>query len=108
VDWPLVWQFPSPSSGFYVNTVCSEFIDVVSDGLVAPPPPRTMTKEWQQATNERFRELGIEPISGPGNPDYKVLNDYLEIANIQGPGVIYNDFVNKADRQKENKRDEEE
>jgi hypothetical protein len=39
--------------------------------IVAPPPPRTMTKEWQEATNKRLRDLGIEPISGPGNPDYK-------------------------------------
>ena len=45
--------------------------------LVTPPPPRTMTREWQEATNQRFKELGIEPISGPGAEDYKVsLHDY--------------------------------
>jgi hypothetical protein len=31
-----------------------------------------MTKEWQEATNQRLKELGIEPISGPGSVDYKV------------------------------------
>lgn len=40
--------------------------------IVAPPPPRTMTREWQEATNARLKELGIEPISGPGSEDYKV------------------------------------
>ena len=40
--------------------------------LVTPPPPRTMTREWQEATNQRLKELGIEPISGPGSEGYKV------------------------------------
>jgi len=30
----------------------------------APPPPHTMTKEWQEATNERMKEQKAEPISG--------------------------------------------
>ena len=42
------------------------------DDLVSPPPPRTMTREWQEATNQRMKELGIEPISGPGSEGYKV------------------------------------
>jgi hypothetical protein len=33
-----------------------------------------MTREWQEATNRRFKELGIEPITGPGAEDYKVLS----------------------------------
>lgn len=41
--------------------------------IVAPPPPKTMTREWQEATNARLKELGIEPISGPGSEDYKVI-----------------------------------
>lgn len=31
-----------------------------------------MTREWQEAANERLKELGIEPISGPGGEGYKV------------------------------------
>ncbi|KAK1047848.1 Cytochrome c oxidase subunit 5B, mitochondrial [Friedmanniomyces endolithicus] len=31
-------------------------------------PPRTMTKEWQEATNEYMKENRIEPITGPGDP----------------------------------------
>jgi len=30
----------------------------------AGPAPRTMTKEWQEATNERMKEQKVEPISG--------------------------------------------
>ncbi|KAK3644213.1 Cytochrome c oxidase subunit 5B, mitochondrial [Elasticomyces elasticus] len=31
-------------------------------------PPRTMTKEYQEATNEYMKENRIEPITGPGDP----------------------------------------
>jgi len=31
-------------------------------------PPRTMTKEYQEATNEYLAENRIEPITGPGDP----------------------------------------
>ena len=31
-----------------------------------------MTREWQEATNQRFKDLGIEPISGPGSEGFKV------------------------------------
>lgn len=31
----------------------------------APPPPKTISKEWEEATNERAKELKINPISGP-------------------------------------------
>ena len=48
---------------------------------VTPPPPRTMTREWQEATNRRFRELGIEPITGPGSEDYKVRPQYNNNVN---------------------------
>lgn len=33
--------------------------------LVAPPPPRTITKEWEEASNERAKEHKMNPISGP-------------------------------------------
>ena len=43
-----------------------------------------MTHEWQEATNQRLKELGIEPISGPGSEDYQVsLLDY-KLSDIPG------------------------
>jgi len=33
--------------------------------------PRTMTKEWQEASNEYFKENKIEPITFIGGEDYK-------------------------------------
>jgi len=35
------------------------------------PPPHTMTKEWQEATNEYFKENRIEPITGAGNKNFR-------------------------------------
>jgi cytochrome c oxidase subunit 4 len=31
----------------------------------APPPPKSISKEWEEATNERAKELKINPITGP-------------------------------------------
>ncbi|KAK6436047.1 Cytochrome c oxidase subunit 5B, mitochondrial [Oleoguttula sp. CCFEE 5521] len=36
----------------------------------ARPPPRTMTKEYQEATNEYLRGLNVEPISGLSSDGY--------------------------------------
>jgi len=36
----------------------------------ARPPPRTMTKEWQEATNEYARKEKIEPLSGISSEGY--------------------------------------
>jgi len=76
---------------------------VVSFGLfwilrqyITPPPPRTMTREWQEATNRRLKELGIEPISGPASEGYK------------GQGVIHGDFTNRKSRHAERKAAEDE
>jgi hypothetical protein len=30
----------------------------------APPPPKTMTKEWQEASNQRAIEQKMNPITG--------------------------------------------
>jgi len=43
-------------------------------GLVrsgAPPPPRTMTREWQEAMNERAREKKHNPITGISSEGYR-------------------------------------
>jgi len=36
----------------------------------ATPPPKTMTKEWQEASNERARELNLDPITGVPSEGY--------------------------------------
>jgi len=37
----------------------------------APPPPRTITKEWEEASNERAREAKLNPITGISSEGYK-------------------------------------
>lgn len=32
--------------------------------MIAPPPPKTMTKEWEEATNARALEMKLNPITG--------------------------------------------
>lgn len=32
--------------------------------VVAAPPPKTLTKEWQEASNERAKQLNLNPITG--------------------------------------------
>jgi hypothetical protein len=32
----------------------------------APPPPKTITREWEEAANERAKEMNLNPISGKG------------------------------------------
>jgi cytochrome c oxidase subunit 4 len=32
--------------------------------IIAPPPPRTITKEWEEAATERAKEMNINPITG--------------------------------------------
>jgi len=36
----------------------------------AAPPPKTLTKEWQEATNERAKELKLNPITGISSEGY--------------------------------------
>ncbi|PWN96398.1 putative cytochrome-c oxidase chain V precursor [Tilletiopsis washingtonensis] len=37
----------------------------------APAPPKTMTKEWQEQSNERAREEKLNPITGISSEGYK-------------------------------------
>ncbi|KAI0294244.1 cytochrome c oxidase subunit IV-domain-containing protein [Multifurca ochricompacta] len=37
---------------------------------IAPPPPKTITKEWEEATNERAKELKLNPITGITSEGY--------------------------------------
>ncbi|RPD66584.1 cytochrome c oxidase subunit IV [Lentinus tigrinus ALCF2SS1-6] len=36
----------------------------------APPPPRTISKEWEEASNERALEQKMNPIHGIGSEGY--------------------------------------
>ncbi|KAJ7749054.1 cytochrome c oxidase subunit IV-domain-containing protein [Mycena maculata] len=38
---------------------------------VSPPPPKTMSKEWQEAMNERAIEQKMNPITGISSEGYK-------------------------------------
>lgn len=37
----------------------------------APPPPRTINKEWEEASNQRALEMKLDPISGISSEGYK-------------------------------------
>ncbi|KAF7331594.1 hypothetical protein MKEN_00039000 [Mycena kentingensis (nom. inval.)] len=38
---------------------------------ISPPPPKTMSKEWQEAMNERALEQKMNPITGIASEGYK-------------------------------------
>jgi len=40
------------------------FFSFQKKNCTAPPPPKSISKEWEEATNERARELKINPITG--------------------------------------------
>lgn len=39
--------------------------------LAGRPEPKTMSKEWQEASNEYLKEQKVEPITGFAAEDYK-------------------------------------
>ncbi|KAK3706517.1 Cytochrome c oxidase subunit 5B, mitochondrial [Vermiconidia calcicola] len=47
--------------------------------------PSTMTKEYQQKTNEYFQEKRIEPITGPGQEGYKGKGMIQSVPDQKGP-----------------------
>lgn len=47
----------------YAPTLSDFFIPRLH-ASTAPPPPKTLTKEWQEASNELAREQNMNPISG--------------------------------------------
>ena len=50
----------SPETVFPLSLSLTPLIGWVS----ATPPPKSMTKEWQEASNERARELNLDPMTG--------------------------------------------
>ncbi|KAI5777904.1 cytochrome-C oxidase-like protein [Geopyxis carbonaria] len=57
---------------YYVVGACG-FSGLIFFGrlLGARPPPKTMTKEWQEASNEYLRQQNVEPITGVSSEGYK-------------------------------------
>ncbi|KKY37311.1 putative cytochrome c oxidase polypeptide 5 [Diaporthe ampelina] len=39
--------------------------------MFAKPAPHTMTREWQEASNEYLKEQKADPFTGVASPDYK-------------------------------------
>ncbi|KDQ16214.1 hypothetical protein BOTBODRAFT_173126 [Botryobasidium botryosum FD-172 SS1] len=69
---------PDPTSGSALQIVLGTVGLVAVGGLVfglvrsaAPPPPKTITKEWQEAATERGREQKLNPITGLSSEGYK-------------------------------------
>ncbi|KAF8263572.1 cytochrome c oxidase subunit IV-domain-containing protein [Lactarius quietus] len=68
---------PVSPPGTTVKVVAGVGVLIATAGLiyggirsVAPPPPRTITKEWEEASNERAKELKINPITGISSEGY--------------------------------------
>jgi len=64
-----------PGQAFKVITGISVMIGVATlmyfgVRAMAPPPPKTMTKEWQEASNERALEQKMNPITGIASEGY--------------------------------------
>jgi len=51
-------------------TIISAIIFIVIRQF-ARPPPKTLSKEWEEATNEYFKKEKIEPITGVSSENYK-------------------------------------
>ncbi|KAN0127166.1 cytochrome c oxidase subunit IV [Lactarius tabidus] len=68
---------PVNPQGTTVKVVAGVGVLIASAGLiyggirsVAPPPPRTITKEWEEASNERAKEHKMNPITGISSEGY--------------------------------------
>ena len=63
--------------------------------LVAPPPPRTISKEWEEASNERALEANLDPITGENpHPPYRCPTAALTLASgISSEGYSGKGFV---------------
>ncbi|KAF2092954.1 COX4-domain-containing protein [Rhizodiscina lignyota] len=67
---------PPPGEGWKVfrytmyGLVVSSIVFAITR-YFARPPPRTMTKEWQEASNEYMKSQNINPITGISSEGYK-------------------------------------
>jgi len=55
---------------FVIAGVCAGGALTLATRPFAGPDPKTMTKEWQEASNERARELNLDPITGVSSEGY--------------------------------------
>ncbi|CAA19341.2 cytochrome c oxidase subunit V [Schizosaccharomyces pombe] len=70
---PRAFSHISQKTVFW-GTVAGLTIGVVLFGLIrtqAAPSPRTMTREWQEKSNEYMKENKINPISGEASEGFK-------------------------------------
>ena len=71
IQW-VYWALPALYRLFFITLVRGlyipfsffSFFDATCLIGAAAPPPKTLTKEWQEASNERAREMKIDPITG--------------------------------------------
>jgi len=65
---------PGSNVKIFFGTFAAIGAAAVVYGLIrsqAPPPPKTMTREWQEASNEYAKEKKINPITGISSEGYK-------------------------------------
>ncbi|KAF8468334.1 cytochrome c oxidase subunit IV family [Kalaharituber pfeilii] len=72
---------PPPGEGkkvflYTMYGIVASAITFIAIRQFARPPPKTMTREWQEKTNEYLKEQKVEPITGISSEGYK------------GPGAI--------------------
>ncbi|KAK5071651.1 Cytochrome c oxidase subunit 5B, mitochondrial [Lithohypha guttulata] len=78
-EWPRIWLY----TGIGVAVSAILFLGVQS---FARPPPRTMTKEWQEATNEYLKEERVNPIYGISSEGYSG-KGYVQSKSAKALGV---------------------
>ncbi|KAI9505705.1 cytochrome c oxidase [Coemansia spiralis] len=64
---------PGDNMKVFIGVISTIAVSLTISTIVrnSVPKPRTMTKEWQEASNEYARERKINPISGVSSEDYK-------------------------------------
>ena len=63
----VIQQFGMSLSLFYLHILFAYpnlFFLLLCVVFIAAPPPKTLTKEWQEASNERAKEMNLNPITG--------------------------------------------
>ncbi|KAK5938142.1 Cytochrome c oxidase subunit 5B, mitochondrial [Knufia obscura] len=78
-EWGQVWFY----TGIGVAVSAVLFLGIHS---FARPPPRTMTKEWQEATNEYLKEEQVNPIYGISSEGYKG-KGYVQSKSAKAQGI---------------------
>ena len=72
------------------------FLPTVLIATLAGSPPKTMTKEWQEASNERARELNLDPITGKCTHRSIAPLGSLDLAQLPSLGVPSEGYSGKG------------